>query len=571
MPLLTPPPGHLLPQPNQLWHAHGSPLEDGETDASAGNSGGTVQQFVQQGSLMANANESAYDEARMKGPPTVPPPPQPQPQQEDPRDDPNSGCGWARQADDTGGFRAGFGNGQSHVGAGNAACGSNQRPMQRWANMPSLTPPPGHLLPQPGQLWHPQRSSQGPSQQLDDADEEDMGHPLIEGSTTSSLGLALNNSAVENQGNNEHWRAQSASMPSIPQEHAAGGYNTLFTNQADNWAQDSSMMPQQDPNFQTYEQWGRGGNSGSSGFGPAFVSFGNRGQMGNLLGEEGDEQMSPSAAAVPIWGNAPGLNPMNCRAPGTVSSPSAASPGGYGGRSPNSGCCGGCTPEGSTAMMPYNASYFARDCGGQAAAAGSADTRWLGWPEQLFDAVTRSDIDAIQEMLREGADVNANTERGSHVLFRAVIKAQGPEIVQLLLEANADVMAMDEKGNSVLHFWARATVGRNHLVTIGECLARAGADFNAQRKTDGMSPLHHVAIGHNNRRGWLDFHKALFLLRHGANPTIVTQKWQTPFDLLAKDSRPSTKRLAQLLQYGINGIPTSWQRCEHSDCVWCNW
>lgn len=207
---------------------------------------------------------------------------------------------------------------------------------------------------------------------------------------------------------------------------------------------------------------------------------------------------------------------------------------------------------------PFNA--------GPSAALTNGTTR----PELLFDAVTRGDFEAVQGLLQSGVNVNESTERGSHILFRAVIKAHGPEIVRLLLLSQADVRSEDEKGNSVMHFWARATVGRNDLVAIGEALVQARGNVDAQRAADKMSPLHHVAIGHNNRRGWLDFHKALFLLRHGANRQIVTERGQMPCHLLTKDSRESTQRLMYVLTYGIGSAYGQWPRCQHADCVWCN-
>jgi hypothetical protein len=192
----------------------------------------------------------------------------------------------------------------------------------------------------------------------------------------------------------------------------------------------------------------------------------------------------------------------------------------------------------------------------------------LAPPELLFEAVTRNDVKAISELLQAGADINSFTEHGSHIIFRAVIKAQDATMVRFLIEGKADVQAMDPKGNSVMHFWARATVGRNHLLEIGEALVQAGARVDAQRIADGMSPLHHVAIGHNNRRGWLDFHKALFLLRHGASIDILTHRGQRPLDLLTKDGRTSTKKMVPLLQFGINSM--SYPRCEHPGCLWCS-
>jgi len=189
--------------------------------------------------------------------------------------------------------------------------------------------------------------------------------------------------------------------------------------------------------------------------------------------------------------------------------------------------------------------------------------------EELFDIVSRNDLPALDKMLRDGVDVNECTAKGSHVLFRAVIKARELDMVLMLLRAGADAHSTDDKGNQVMHFWARATVGRNHLLEMGQALLMAGAEINAQRLNDGMSPLHHVVVGHNNRRGWLDFHKALMLVRHGASIHLRTCVGQLPLSLIAVDGRAATKKLMQLLQYGIPEGSTDWPRCDHVGCAWC--
>ncbi|CAK0874603.1 unnamed protein product, partial [Prorocentrum cordatum] len=105
-------------------------------------------------------------------------------------------------------------------------------------------------------------------------------------------------------------------------------------------------------------------------------------------------------------------------------------------------------------------------------------------------ACTGADHDAEDSDVPNDKDASPFCPR---VLFQATIKATKPDLLSaLLLESGTDVHAVDLKGNSVMHFWARATIGRDHLMTIGAELLGAGADLNAQR-TDGMSPLHHVS------------------------------------------------------------------------------
>eukprot|EP00929_Paragymnodinium_shiwhaense_P020011 TRINITY_DN13476_c0_g1_i1.p1 TRINITY_DN13476_c0_g1~~TRINITY_DN13476_c0_g1_i1.p1 ORF type:complete len:1160 (+),score=199.75 TRINITY_DN13476_c0_g1_i1:183-3662(+) len=190
--------------------------------------------------------------------------------------------------------------------------------------------------------------------------------------------------------------------------------------------------------------------------------------------------------------------------------------------------------------------------------------------DALFDAVTAGDYSAVQSVLDSKVDVNKKTNRGSHILFRAVSKATCTDIINLLISRQANVAARGTQGDAIMHFWARATVGRQALCEIGQCLLQAKASARAQRDTDGMSPLHHVAIGHNNRRGWLDFHKAVFLLKNGAQVNAQTDKGQRPWHLVIKDGRQSTKRMLSLLQDGLSH-DESLHRCGNQDCVWCNY
>lgn len=177
--------------------------------------------------------------------------------------------------------------------------------------------------------------------------------------------------------------------------------------------------------------------------------------------------------------------------------------------------------------------------------------------------------------LAEGAEIP------SLLLFRAVLRGSSLEAVRLLLASGADVRATDCKGSSVMHFWARATAGVNQLMLVGEELIRAGADPSAWRQSDGMSPLHHVCARQNHRRGWLSFHKALFLLRHGADPAARTHRGQLPHDMIMTEqsagpmrSRQSeTERLLHLLALARSRDPSAehvWLGCSASTCSWCH-
>jgi hypothetical protein len=182
---------------------------------------------------------------------------------------------------------------------------------------------------------------------------------------------------------------------------------------------------------------------------------------------------------------------------------------------------------------------------------------------RLLAAVAAGDTQAVEDALE---DVAADGVRQS-MFFHAVMKAREPRVLRVLLESGVDILAADSKGNSVMHFWARSTAAKPNLKLIGECLIDAGADVNSQRCADGMSPLHHVVIGHNNRRGWLDFHKALFLLRRGASLTSTTNKGQVPLDLLQRDRRSSTIMMIKLLSAPDLASRLS---CGNRGCAWCS-
>ncbi len=101
----------------------------------------------------------------------------------------------------------------------------------------------------------------------------------------------------------------------------------------------------------------------------------------------------------------------------------------------------------------------------------------------LQSAIRMGQIEEVKKLLEDGADVNHLFPDGISYLHVAVVNNQ-PEIVDLLLKANANVNAVDPgTGATPLHL--AALYGR---VDIATKLIKKGADVNANMKLN-ISPL----------------------------------------------------------------------------------
>ena len=82
----------------------------------------------------------------------------------------------------------------------------------------------------------------------------------------------------------------------------------------------------------------------------------------------------------------------------------------------------------------------------------------------IFDAAINGDLKAVEQLIREGVDVNAKNS----ICITPLHWAKSGEIAQLLIAAGADVNARDLDGNTPLQ-WARSE-------DVVKVLLEAGAD-----------------------------------------------------------------------------------------------
>lgn len=159
----------------------------------------------------------------------------------------------------------------------------------------------------------------------------------------------------------------------------------------------------------------------------------------------------------------------------------------------------------------------------------------------LHLAARLGNLEAVEDLLGKGADVNAQNDIGKTPLHFAAENGY-KEVVEALLDKDGiDVNAKDNDGKTPLHF--AADNGHKEVV---EVLLKGGANVNA-KDNSGYTPLHCAA---NNL--YKDVVKAL--LDKGANVNAEDNDGSTPFDLTTNEEiQTLLQSTAELLKAAKSG------------------
>jgi ankyrin repeat protein len=140
-------------------------------------------------------------------------------------------------------------------------------------------------------------------------------------------------------------------------------------------------------------------------------------------------------------------------------------------------------------------------------------------------AVQRNDIAAVRKLIAGGVDVDAVDANGDAPLVMAAYLGHD-EIVQLLLQAGADVAAVDP-GMKATALHAAAYAGRTEAAKL---LIAHGIDIDKQGPVNGYTALHD-AIWQNN------VETARVIIDAGANLGLRSHDGETPLDFARSRGR----------------------------------
>jgi len=169
----------------------------------------------------------------------------------------------------------------------------------------------------------------------------------------------------------------------------------------------------------------------------------------------------------------------------------------------------------------------------------------------FFALVRTGTPQAVQDAIKQGADLNARDADGLTPLMRAAVNNPNPAVITVLLKAGADIKARDEQFGLTPLLWAASGTDNPEVVTT---LLKAGADIKARATVNGFTALMYAADGNPNPA------VITVLLKAGSDIDAKSNAktfGMTPLMLAAQENQHPDKVIITLLKAGANAKATS--------------
>lgn len=143
----------------------------------------------------------------------------------------------------------------------------------------------------------------------------------------------------------------------------------------------------------------------------------------------------------------------------------------------------------------------------------------------LFTAVHFNKMEIVEWLItQEGIQIDAKSADGRTALHEAARNSMNPEIVTLLIDAGANIEAIDKDlHHTPLHYAAAA-----HNINAMKVLIEAGAKINVKNVND-RTPLH-IACLNVHLYSKTNEEVVKFLIDHGADKNAKDKEGNTPWD-----------------------------------------
>ena len=151
--------------------------------------------------------------------------------------------------------------------------------------------------------------------------------------------------------------------------------------------------------------------------------------------------------------------------------------------------------------------------------------------DTFYDTVdTKKKLEIVQILIQAGADVNATDNYGNSVLMFSTAKTRGNDITVLLIDAGADVNAPDPDGGTVL---IRAI--RGWVIEKIKLLLEAGANIDLRDKKGKTALMYAIEDSENlEKLKKLQLEKIKLLIQAGTDINIRDNQGNTALSLAKK-------------------------------------